>query len=68
MQANKLIVLSSSGIGTSLKKKIKKKTQKKAKMQVESPTLQSVADSFYNAQVAIISVVVQVATPTSKGY
>jgi hypothetical protein len=37
-------------------------------MQVESPTLQSAADSFYNAQVAIISVVVQVATPTSKGY
>jgi uncharacterized membrane protein len=50
------------------KKNTKKKKKQKEKMQVESPTLQSAADSFYNAQVAIISVVVQVATPTSKGY
>jgi hypothetical protein len=32
-------------------------------MQVESPTLQSAADSFYNAQVAIISVVVASCNP-----
>jgi hypothetical protein len=41
----------------------KKKKPQKAKMQVESPTLQSAADSFYNAQVAIISVVVASCNP-----